>query len=169
MEDLVWAIPAVVEFVEVWEGVILLECGFMNEDEVVNFERRRKSFMSIVFDHGGASFDEVIAGERKKFLSRVKERFNSGILRFKVRTCKVQRKVSVTLINKIEWGHTSSRVSEIIICKFSSSKIFRPGRRIVSSIDTKILLEGTISAFSLTISLWVIGSREAKSSFSQRE
>ena len=39
----------------------------------------------------------------------------------------------------------------------------------MSSIDTKILFKSTISAFSLTISLWMIGSREAKSSFSQRE
>ena len=39
----------------------------------------------------------------------------------------------------------------------------------MSSIDTKILFKSAISAFSLTISLWMIGSREAKSSFSQRE
>ena len=38
-EDLVGAIPAIVEFVEVGEGVILFECGSMHEDEVVNFER----------------------------------------------------------------------------------------------------------------------------------
>ena len=57
MEDLVGAILAVVELVEVGEGVILFECCFMNEDEVVNFERERNCFMSIMFDHGFASFD----------------------------------------------------------------------------------------------------------------
>ena len=156
-------------FVEVGEGVILFECGFMNEDEVVNFERGRKCFMSIVFDHGFASFDEVIAGERKKFLSRVEKRFHSSILRFEIRTSEVEGEISMTLVDKIEWRHTSSRVSKIVICNFSGSKIFRPGGRIVSSIDTKILLESTISAFSLTISLRMISSRKTESSFSQRE
>ena len=125
--------------------------------------------MSIVFDHGFASFDEVIASERKKFLSRVKKRFNSGILRFKIRTGKVKREVGMTLVDKIERRHTSSRVSKIVISNFSGSEIFRPRRRIMTSIDTKILLESAISAFSLTISLWMISGREAESSFSQRE
>ena len=43
--------------------MILFESGFVNENEVVNFERRGKYFVSIVFDHGLAGFDEVIAGE----------------------------------------------------------------------------------------------------------
>ena len=75
----------------------------------------------------------------------------------------------MTLVDEIERRHTSSRMSKIVVCDFSGSKIFRPGRRVVSSIDTKILFESTISAFSLTISLWMISGREAKSSFSQRE
>ena len=66
----------------------------------------------------------------------------------------------MTLVDKIERRHTSSRVSQIVICNFSNSKIFGPGGRIVSSVDTKILFKSTISAFSLTISLWMIGSRE---------
>ena len=82
--------------------------------------------MIIVFDHGFASFDEVIACERKKFLSRVKKRFYSSILRFKIRTGKVKREVGMTLIDKIEWRHTSSRVSQIVISNFSGGKIFRP-------------------------------------------
>ena len=149
--------------------MILFECGFMNEDEVVNFERRRNCFMSIVFDHGFASFDEVIASERKEFLSRVEKRFNSSILRLEIRASEVKREVSMTLVNQIEGRHTSSRVSEIVISNFSGSEIFRPRRRIMTSIDTKILLESSISAFSLSISLWMVSSRETESSFSQRE
>ena len=125
--------------------------------------------MSIVFDHGFASFDKMIAGKRKKFLSGVEKRFYSSILRFEIRTSEVEREVGMTLVDKIEWRHTSSRMSKIVVCNFSGSKIFRPGGRIVSSIDTKILFKSSIGAFSLSISLWMISSREAKSSFSQRE
>ena len=39
-EDLVRAIPAVIEFVEVGEGMILLESCFVYENEVMDFERR---------------------------------------------------------------------------------------------------------------------------------
>ena len=168
-EDLVWAVPSVVEFVKVGEGVIFLECCFVNEDEVMNFEGRGKCLMSVVFDHGFACFYEMSASEREKFLSRVEKRFHSSILRFEIRAGKVKREVSVTLVDKIEGRHTSSGVGKIVISDFSGSEIFRPRRGIVTSIDTKILLESTISAFSLTISLGVISSREAKSSFSQRE
>ena len=135
----------------------------------MDFERWGKCFVSVVFDYGFACFYEMIASEREKFLSRVEERFHSSILRFEIRAGKVKREVGMTLVDKIEWRHTSSRVSKIVISNFSGSKIFRPRRRVVSSIDTKILFESTISAFSLSISLWMISSREAKSSFSQRE
>ena len=60
-------------------------------------------------------------------------------------------------------------MGKIVVCDFSSSKVFGPRRGVVSSVDTKILFESTISAFSLSISLWMISSREAKSSFSKRE
>ena len=149
--------------------MILLESCFMYENEVMGFERRVKCFVSVVFDHGFACFYEVIASEREKFLSGVEKRFYSSILRFEIRTSEVKREVGMTLIDKIERRHTSSRVSEIVISNFSGSEIFRPRRRIMTSIDTKILLESTISAFSLSISLWMISSRESESSFSQRE
>ena len=60
-------------------------------------------------------------------------------------------------------------MDKIIVSDFSGSKVFRPRRGVVSSVDTKILLESTISAFGLSIRLWVISSREAKSSVSERE
>ena len=135
----------------------------------MNFEGQGECLMSVVFDHGFACFCEMSASEREKFLSRVEKRFYSSILRLEIRASEVKREVSVTLVNKIERRHTSSRVSEIVISDFGSSEIFRPRRRIVTGIDTKILFESTISASSLTISLGVISSREAKSSFSQRE
>ena len=111
----------------------------------------------------------MVASEREKFLARGEKRFYGGILRFEIRTGKVKRKVGMTLIDEVKRRHTSSRMSEIVVCNFSSSKIFRPGRRVVSGIDAEILFESAISAFSLSISLWMISSREAKSSFSQRE
>ena len=125
--------------------------------------------MSVVFDHGFACFYEMIASEGEKFLSRVEKRFHSSILRFEVGAGKVKRKVSMTLVDKIEGRHTRGGVGKIVISDFGSSKIFRPRRGIVTSIDTKILFESTVSAFSLTISLGVISSRETKSSFSERE
>ena len=125
--------------------------------------------MSIVFNHGFACFDKMVAGSRKKLLSGVEERFYSSILRFEIRTSEVKREVGMTLIDQIEWGHTSSRMSKVVVCNFSSSKIFRPRGRVVSSVDTKILFESAIGAFSLTVSLRMVSSREAKSSFSQRE
>ena len=149
--------------------MILFESGFVYKYEVMNFERRVECFVSVVFDHGFACFYEMVASEREKFLSRVEKRFYSSILRFEIRASEVKREVGMTLIDKIERRHTSSRVSEIVISNFSSSDIFRPRRRIMTSIDTKILLESTISALSLSISLWVVSSRESKSSFSQRE
>ena len=141
----------------------------MNEDEVMDFERQVKCFVSVVFDHGFACFYEVVASEREEFLSRVEKRFHSSILRFEIRASEVKREVGMTLVDKIERRHTSSRVSEIVISNSSSSEIFRLRRKIMISIDTKILFESTISAFSLSISLWMVSSREAKSSFSQSE
>ena len=111
-------------------------------------------------------FCEMVASERKKFLSRVEERFYSSILRLKIRTGEVKREVGMTLVDEIEWRHTSSRVSKIVICNFSGSKIFRPRGRVVSSIDAKVLFKSSIGAFSLSISLWMISSRKAESSFS---
>ena len=69
MEDLVRAIPAVIEFVEVGKEVILFESGFVYEDEVVDFEGWGKCFVSVVFNHGFAGFDEMVAREREEFLS----------------------------------------------------------------------------------------------------
>ena len=135
----------------------------------MDFERRGKCFVSVVFDHGFACFYEMVASEREEFLSRVEERFYSSILRLKVRTGEVKREVGMTLVDEIEWGYASSRVSKVVISDLSGSEVFRPRRRVVTSIDTKILLESTVSAFSLTISLWMISGREAKSSFGQRE
>ena len=132
----------------------------------MDFERWGKCLVSVVFDHGFACFYEMVASEREKFLSRVEKRFHSSILRFEVRASEVKREVGMTLIDKVERRHTSSRVSKIVISNFSSSKIFRPRGRIVSSIDTKILFKSTISAFSLSISLWMISNREAESGFS---
>ena len=149
--------------------MIFLECCFVNENEVMNFEGRGKCLMRVVFDHGVACFYEMIASEREKFLSRVEKRFHSSILKFEIRAGKVKREVSMTLVDKIEGGHTSSGVGKIVISDFGSSEIFRPRRRIVTSIDTKVLLKSTISALRLSIGLWVISSREAKSSFGQRE
>ena len=60
-------------------------------------------------------------------------------------------------------------MGKIIVSDFSSSKVFRPRRGVVSSVDTKILLESMISAFGLSIRLRVISGREAKSSVSERE
>ena len=47
--------------------MILFESGFVNENEVVDFERREKCFVSVVFNHGFACFYEMIASEREKF------------------------------------------------------------------------------------------------------
>ena len=125
--------------------------------------------MRIVFNHGFAGFDKMVTSEGKEFLSRGKKRFDSSVLRFEVRTGKVKREVGMPLVDEIEWRHTSGGVGKIVVCDFSSSKVFGPRRGVVSSVDTKILFESTIGAFSLSISLWVISSREAKSSFSERE
>ena len=141
----------------------------MNEDEVVDFERGEKCFVCIVFDHGVAGFDKMITSEGKEFLSRGKKRFDSSVLRFEVRTGKVKREVGMPLVDEIKWRHTSGGVGKIVVCDFSSSKVFRPRRGVVPSVDTKILFESTIGAFSLAISLWVISGREAKSSFGERE
>ena len=75
----------------------------------------------------------------------------------------------MTLIDEVERRYTSSRVSEIVVCNFSGSKIFRPGGRVVSSIDAEILFESAVGAFSLSISLWMISGREAKSSFQSKK
>ena len=122
--------------------------------------------MRIVFNHGFAGFDKVVTSEGKEFLSGGKKRFHSSILRFEVRTGKVEREVGVPLVHEIEWGRTSGRMGKIVACDFSSSKVFGPRRRVVSGIDTKILLESAIGAFSLSISLRVVSGREAKSSVS---
>ena len=124
--------------------------------------------MRIVLNHGFAGFDKMITSKEKEFLSRGKKRFHSSVLRFEVRIGKVKGEVGMPLVHEIEWRHISGRMGKIVICDFSSSKVFRPRRRVVSGVDTKILLESTISAFSLSISLWMISGREAKSSFSER-
>ena len=149
--------------------MILFECCFVNEDEVVDFERWGKCFVCIVLNHGVAGFDKMITSEGKEFLLRGEKRFYGSVLGFEVRTGKVKREVGMPLVYEVEWGHTSGRMGKIIVSDFSSSKVFRPKRGVVSSVDTKILLESTISAFSLSISLWMISSREAKSSFGERE
>ena len=168
-EDFVRAIPAIIEFVEVGERVILFKCCFVNEDEVVDFERGKKCFGCVVFDHGVAGFDKMVTSEGKEFLSRGKKRFDSSVLRFEIRTGKVKREVGMSLVDEIEGRHTSGGVGKIVVGDFSSSKEFRPRRRVVPSVDTKILFKSTIGAFSLAISLWVISSREAKGSFGERE
>ena len=149
--------------------MILFESCFVNEDEVVDFERGKECFGCMVLDHGVAGFDKMITSEGKEFLSRGKKRFDSSVLRFEVRAGKVKREVGMPLVDEIEWRHTSGGVGQIVVCDFSSSKVFRPRRRVVPSVDTKILFESAIGAFSLAISLWVISGREAKSSFSERE
>ena len=149
--------------------MIRFERCFVNENKVMDFERWGKCLVGVVFDHGFACFYEMSASEREKFLSRVEKGFYSSILRFEISASEVKREVGMTLVDKIGRRHTSSRVSKVVISDFSGSEIFRPRRRIVTSIDTKILLESTISALSLTISLWMISGREAKRSFSQGE
>ena len=125
--------------------------------------------MRIVLNYGFTGFDKVITSKGEEFLSGGKKRFHSSILRFEVRTGKVKREVGVPLVHQIERRHTSSRMSKIVVREFGSSKVFGPRRRVVSGIDTKILLESMIGAFSLSISLWVVSGRKAKSSFSERE
>ena len=168
-EDLVRAIPAIVEFVEVGERVILFKCCFVNEDEVVDFERGKKCFGCVVFDHGVAGFDKMVTSEGKEFLSRGKKRFDSSVLRFEIRTGKVKREVGMSLVDEIEGRHTSGGVGKIVVGDFSSSEVFGPRRGVVPSVDTEILFESAIGAFSLAISLGVISGREAKSSFGKGE
>ena len=83
--------------------MILFECCFVNEDEVVDFERGGKCFVRIVLDHGVACFDKMITSEGKEFLSRSKKRFDSSILRFEIRTGKVKREVGMPLVDEVEW------------------------------------------------------------------
>jgi len=58
-----------------------------------------------------------------------------------------------------EWGDHGRRVQCVVVCKLGQGKEVDPIILLVVDIHPKILLQDLIDLFSLTISLWMVGSQ----------